>query len=134
MDAYRDAWISNDPAQIGALFTDDALYSIDAFAEPWRGREEIVRRWTAGIQQQVGMTFEVLALEEDVAVVHWHVFTQNVGDPIRVEYDGVLHLRFAPDGRCSEHREWFFRRESGRTRVPAPPRPPRCAARPGAGA
>jgi hypothetical protein len=46
-----------------------------------------------------------------VAVVHWNVFTQNVGDPIRVEYDGVIHLRFAPDGRCREHREWFFRRE-----------------------
>jgi len=113
MDAYRDAWISNDPAKIGALFTDDALYSIDAFAEPWRGREEIVRRWRMGIQQQVGMTSDVLALEGDVAVVHWHVITQNVGDPIRVEYDGVLHLRFEPDGRCCEHREWFFRRESG---------------------
>ena len=55
MDAYRDAWISNDPAEIGALFTDDAVYSIDAFAEPWRGREEIVRRWTAGIAQQVAL-------------------------------------------------------------------------------
>ena len=69
MDAYREAWISNDPDQVGALFTDDA-------------------------------------------VVHWHVFTQNVGDPIRVEYDGVLHLRFATDGCCAEHREWFFRRET----------------------
>ena len=113
MDAYRDAWISNEPAAIGALFTDDALYSIDAFAEPWRGREEIVRRWTAGIAQQVAFTFEVQVIEGDVAFVHWHVFTQNVGDPIRVEYDGLLQLRFAPDGRCAEHREWFFRRELG---------------------
>lgn len=113
MDAYRDAWISNDPAEIGALFTDDAVYSINAFDEPWHGREEIVRRWTAGIAQQVSFTFEVVALEGDVAVVHWQVFTQNVGDPIRVEYDGVLQLRFAPDGRCREHREWFFRRELG---------------------
>ena len=39
------------------------------------------------------------------------VFTRNVGDPVRVEYDGVLVVRFAPDGRCSEHREWYFRRE-----------------------
>ena len=113
MDAYRDAWISNDPAAVAALFTPDAVYSIDAFAEPWRGREEIVRRWTAGIAQQVAFTFEVVAVEEDVAVVHWNVFTQNVGDPIQVEYDGVLQLRFAPNGCCSEHLEWFFRRENG---------------------
>ena len=112
MDAYREAWISNDPDQVGALFTDDAVYAIEPFAEPWRGREDIVRRWTAGISQQVALTFDILAVDEDDAVVHWHVFTQNVGDPIRVEYDGVLHLRFATDGCCAEHREWFFRRET----------------------
>ena len=44
-------------------------------------------------------------------MIHWHVFTRNVGDPVRVEYDGVLAVRFAPEGRCSEHREWYFRRE-----------------------
>ncbi|HZT10611.1 MAG TPA: hypothetical protein VFB09_06230 [Actinomycetota bacterium] len=45
------------------------------------------------------------------AIIHWHVFTRNVGDPVKVEYDGVLAVRFASDGRCSEHREWYFRRE-----------------------
>ena len=111
MDAYRDAWISNDPSEVAALFTEDAIYAIEPFAEPWRGREEIVRRWTAGISQQVALTHEVLAIDGEVAVVHWHVFTQNAGDPVRTEYDGILALRFAPDGRCREHREWFSRRE-----------------------
>ena len=111
MEAYRDAWISNDPRDVAALFTEDAVYSIDAFTEPWRGREDIVRRWTAGIAQNVDLTFDVVAVEGDVAVVHWRVITQNVGDPVRVEYDGVIQLRFVPNGRCAEHREWFFRRE-----------------------
>ena len=57
------------------------------------------------------MTYEVEVVDSDRAFIHWHVFTQNFGDPIRVEYDGEIHLRFAPDGRCREHREWFFRRE-----------------------
>ena len=112
MDAYREAWISNEPAAVGALFTEDAVYAIEAFSEPWQGREEIVRKWTAGISQRVDMTYEVLAVDGDVAFVHWHVFTQNASDPIRVEYDGVIFLRFVPDGRCAEHREWFFRRET----------------------
>jgi len=63
MDAYRDAWISNEPDQVAALF------------------------------------------------VNWHVVTQNAADPVRVEYDGALAVRFADDGRCREHREWYFRRE-----------------------
>ena len=71
MEAYRAAWISNVPSEVAELFTEDAVYAVSPFAEPWTGRD----------------------------------------DPVRVEYDGVLVVRFAPDGRCSEHREWYFRRE-----------------------
>ena len=111
MDRYRAAWISNEADAVAALFTKDARYSVSPFADPWVGREEIVRRWTAGVQQDVEMTSEVLAIEGDLALVHWHVFTRNVADPVRVEYDGVLAVRFAQDGRCEDHREWYFRRE-----------------------
>jgi SnoaL-like domain len=111
MEAYRAAWISNVPSEVAALFTEDAVYSVSPFTEPWIGRDEIVRRWIAGIQQDVELTYDVLAADADQAIIHWHVFTRNVGDPVRVEYDGVLVVRFAPDGRCSEHREWYFRRE-----------------------
>jgi ketosteroid isomerase-like protein len=48
LDHYLEAWSSNDPAQIGALFTEDAVYSY----RPWqsekhsaRGREAIVSGW-----------------------------------------------------------------------------------------
>ena len=111
MEAYKAAWISNVPSEVAALFTEDAVYAVSPFAESWTGRDEIVRRWVAGIRQDVDMTYEVLSVQEDKAIIHWHVFTRNVGDPVRVEYDGVLVVRFAPDGRCSEHREWYFRRE-----------------------
>ena len=111
MEAYRAAWISNVPSEVAALFTDDAVYAASPFAEPWAGRDEIVRRWVAGIRQDVDMTYEVLSVQGDQGVIHWHVFTRNVGDPVKVEYDGVLVIRLASDGRCSEHREWYFRRE-----------------------
>lgn len=41
VEGYVRAWNSNDPTAIGDLFTEDAVY----FTEPWRGRDEIVRRW-----------------------------------------------------------------------------------------
>lgn len=111
MDAYREAWISNAPDAVAALFTDDAVYQPEPFTQSWVGRDEIVRRWTAGISQTVDMTYDVVVVEDDVAIVHWRVITQNSGDRVRVEYDGLLQLRFAADGRCAEHREWFSRRE-----------------------
>src|SRR5213080_4446011 len=80
MEAYRAAWISNVPNEVAALFSEDAVYAASPFTDPWIGREEIVRRWVAGIQQDVELTFEVLSVHGDQAITHWHVFTQNVGD------------------------------------------------------
>jgi hypothetical protein len=103
--------VANDPDQVEALFTQDAVYVFDAFQPAWTGRDEIVRRWTAGISQEVEMDADVWAVDDDLALVHWDVTTRNHGDPVAVQYDGVIVLRFDGD-RCRELREWFFRRET----------------------
>jgi hypothetical protein len=69
-EAYRAAWISNVPSDVAALFTKDAFYSVSPFTEPRIGRDEIVRRWVTGIQQDVEMTYEVLAAGGDQAIIH----------------------------------------------------------------
>jgi uncharacterized protein (TIGR02246 family) len=111
LDAYFAAWASNDADDVAALFTEDARYRIGPFREPWRGRDEIVRRWLAGGADDVRAEYDVIAVDGDVGVAHWRVTTQLPGDPIRVEQDGVLVITFADDGRCREHVEWFDRRE-----------------------
>jgi uncharacterized protein (TIGR02246 family) len=109
--AYFAAWASNEPDDVAALFTEDATYRIGPFREPWRGRDEIVRRWVTGGADDVRFDYDVIALEGDVGVAHWRVTTQLPADTVRVEQDGVLVITFAPDGRCREHLEWFDRRE-----------------------
>lgn len=41
IDGHVRAWNSNDPADIRALFTQDAAYSCEAYSRPWRGQDEI---------------------------------------------------------------------------------------------
>ena len=54
VDGYLKAWASNDPADIAALFTEDASYLESPYATEWIGREEIVdggrsrRDWQPG--------------------------------------------------------------------------------------
>ena len=50
-------------------------------------------------------------MDGDLALVHWNVTTRNHGDPVAVQCDGVIVLRFDED-RCRELRGWFFRRET----------------------
>jgi len=42
---YIGAWESNEPALIGALFTEDARYLTAPYRFPWVGREAIVAGW-----------------------------------------------------------------------------------------
>jgi len=109
--AYFAAWVSNERAEVGALFTDDAVYWVGPYAAPWVGREAIVEAWTSGSQVDVEHAAEVLAIDGDRVVAHWNVTATDLATGVRSELDGVLLLTFAPDGRCREHREWFARRE-----------------------
>jgi hypothetical protein len=107
---YFDAWISNDPVDVASLFTEDAIYWVGPFREPWVGREMIVDRWTSGAQEDVRATFDVLAVEDETGVAHWNVVARTGDDRSQTEWDGVLAIAFAFDGRCREHREWFSQR------------------------
>lgn len=111
LDAYFAAWISNEPGDVEALFDEDATYSVGPFAEAWRGREEIVRRWTGGAQVDVEYAYEILAVEGDTGLAHWNVKARAKGEPSRGEWDGILLITFTQGGRCLDHREWLAHRE-----------------------
>ena len=42
LDNYVEAWRTYEPAKIGNLFSEDALYFYSPFDDPLRGREAIV--------------------------------------------------------------------------------------------
>src|SRR6266581_6549576 len=106
VEAYRRAWESNDPDEIGALFADDARYFTEPFAEPWTGRETIVRSWLER-KDEVGDTefrYQIAAVCDDVGFVRG--WTRYFTPPPR-EYSNLWVVRPAEDGRCQEFTEWW---------------------------
>jgi hypothetical protein len=67
------------------------------------GRASLRRTWCT--------PYEVLAAEGETGIAHRNVKARSEGEPHRVEWDGILLITFAPDGRCRDHREWLVRRE-----------------------
>jgi hypothetical protein len=109
MTAYRTAWESNDPNDIGALFTADALYYNEPFTEPARGREAIVARWLDRKDEPGTTTFTwtLLAATEEVTVV------QGETDYGTAKYSNLWVIRFAPSAPSSkpeatEFTEWWM--------------------------
>lgn len=108
IEGYVRAWTTNDTADIGALFTDDAEYRTEPWAEPWAGRDAIVAGWLDAKDDPGTWTFrsEPLALAGDTAFVRaWTDYTD--GTPRR--YHNLWVIRFSGDGRAASFTEWFMK-------------------------
>ena len=110
VDGYRKAWESNDPEDIGRLFTDDALYYTEPFHDPWRGRDAIVQGWIKQKDEpgDTEFSYEVLATAGDLAFVKGET-AYSTPPPRR--YSNLWVLRLDEQGRASEFTEWWMKQE-----------------------
>jgi ketosteroid isomerase-like protein len=111
LDAYVSAWQSYDPAAIGDLFTEDAIYHRNPKTKSARGRDAIVAFWLEEKQHDVpgtyGGHYEPIHMEGNLAVTYGRTeFFDDKGD-LDTVYRNTWVLRFAPDGRCSEFHESY---------------------------
>ena len=104
---YERAWSSNDPEDIGALFTDDATYRFHPYDEPLRGRDAIVAQWIENKDEpeDYAFRFEVAGIDGDRAFVRG--VTDYFIDP-RPVYSNLWEIRLTADGRAADFTEWFM--------------------------
>lgn len=128
MQGYKSAWEARDDAKFAALFLPDGRYHNTPF-QVQSGHAQLREYWNrVKLQEDVRVTFEILATAANSGVAHWHVTYQvaseelfriwakstgtnlvarKPGDPLpRMVLDGVLQATFA-DGLCAEARIWW---------------------------
>jgi ketosteroid isomerase-like protein len=105
LERYVRAWKTNDPADIGALFTDDARYYTAPHRDPWAGRDAIVEGWIGRKDEPGTWTFryEVLGIDGDLAFVRGLTTYKDLPD-----YSNLWVVRLDDSGRCSEFIEWWM--------------------------
>ena len=112
LDSYQSAWKTDDPKQIGALFTDDATYSPWPFSEAWEGRDAIVEKWIGRGDAKIPWHFESewLAVEGYTGVLRGLTTYPAHDDQPEGVYSNIWVVRLAPDGRASSFAEWWVQR------------------------
>jgi len=110
LQGYKTAWETRDAGKAAALFSEDATYRDEAFAEPYQGRAGIRKYWTdvTSDQKDVNFTYEVLAVTGNTGIAHWHSELTQPSSGSKVILDGMFVLDFAPDGLCKSLQEWWF--------------------------
>jgi hypothetical protein len=111
VEGYRRAWESNDPDDIRALFTEDAVYRDGPSTPGWVGHEAIVEGWLRQRDEPgtTGFEWQPLVTDGEVSVVRC-VITYPDGENSTV-YDNLWVIRLAPDGRATEYTDWFIARD-----------------------
>jgi ketosteroid isomerase-like protein len=107
IEAYGRAWEARDAEAAGELFTEDAIYRVHALQPPLVGRARVIDYWSSvtATQSGVRVRFGEPIVSGSRATVEW--WTNLAADGAQVTLFGSLLLRFAPDGRCEELREYW---------------------------
>lgn len=128
MQGYKAAWEARDDALFCALFAPNGEYHNTPFAVQ-RGHEQLAAYWQrVKLQEDVRVSYEVLACAAGSGIAHWHVTYQvaseelfaiwsrstgtplpprQPGDPLpRMVLDGVLSAQF-DSGLCRTCRLWW---------------------------
>lgn len=105
IERYRHAWESNEPDDIRALFTEDAQYRTEPYADPWTGHAQIVDGWLEAADDpgETEFAWSTLVEADELAVVTAE--TVYSGGPT---YSNMWVIRFAPDGRALAFTEWWM--------------------------
>jgi ketosteroid isomerase-like protein len=102
---YVRAWNTNDPDDIRALFTDDAVYYTAPFREPWRGSDGIVAGWLERKDEpgDSQFEFEVIAIDGDLGFVRGETYYKADDE----RFANLWEIRLDGD-RCSAFTEWWM--------------------------
>jgi ketosteroid isomerase-like protein len=103
---YLQAWESNDPEDIGRLFSEEADYFTSPWRKPWRGRAPIVQGWLERKDPPGTWSFEyeVVTAEGSQGVVRG-VTRYDEPDP---DYVNLWLIRLDDTGRCDEFVEYWM--------------------------
>ena len=112
VEGYLRAWATDAPDDIESLFTEDARYFTEPYAEPWEGRDAIVREWIERGDSGLEWTFEheVVVESDGIAVIRGLTYYpgKDPDDPGQT-YHNIWIIRTAPDGRANEFTEFWMK-------------------------
>lgn len=102
---FRRSLAQGDEAAFLALFAEDASFQMSPFEAPLHGPDigKALHEYR-GRQGGGEWRMDIWADRGDTAILHWS--TEAIGVDRAMLGDGILILRFGPDGRCRQARHW----------------------------
>ncbi|GAA1839899.1 nuclear transport factor 2 family protein [Agromyces salentinus] len=110
LERYVRAWATNDPADIAAVFSEDAVYDYRPDgSDSVVGRDAIAEDWVQEGDEPGTWTFDGRVLTESPGLVVVQGITRYAENP---DYDNLWVIRLDDDGRATRFTEWCTERRA----------------------
>jgi ketosteroid isomerase-like protein len=112
LQRYVAAWNTYDPAEIAALFAENASYRYHPYDNPIRGRDAIVATWLEDPDESgtYEAAYETVAVDGGVAVAVGSSTYRHEDGTVKEIFDNCFVMRFDEEGRCTDFTEWYMKR------------------------
>ncbi|MCK6578268.1 MAG: nuclear transport factor 2 family protein [Anaerolineae bacterium] len=113
MESYGRASVENDAWASANLFTQDAVYYENPFAEPLIGRDDLYNYWLQGAQtlKDKEASFQVLSVKDNLGIARWNANFSVAASGKRFALDCLFIVEFDENGLCRTFREWWHSQE-----------------------
>lgn len=114
VDRYEHAWRTRDTGLLREVFSHDAVYLTEPYAEPVVGLEAIEGLWLeeSDPDEVFQASYEVVACQGTTGVVRAQV---RYGDPVEQEYLDLWVVTIDGRGLATRFEEWPFWPSHGRS-------------------
>jgi len=112
VEAYENAWKTNEPDDIRALFTEDAAYFTKPWGEPWAGADAIVAGWLEARDEPGTYEFEweIAGVDGDRVFVDARTdYAPNDDLPDGRIYRNLWVVDLDEHGRARSFTEWYMK-------------------------
>jgi hypothetical protein len=110
---WERAWPERDAAAIARLYADEVSYRSHPLRDPQPGGALAYTQWAFADEDEVSCWFGVPIVSGQRAAVEWWATLLEGGRPVTLI--GTTVLRFGPDGKVIEHRDYWLMDEGHRS-------------------
>ena len=105
----QDAWQTLNPDAAASLCAENVVYYEDPLEPPHQGRDAVRVIWkdVPTSQKDVQMTYKILMLQGNTAIIHWHATFIRIPSNIKAVLDGIYRITLDTEALCSEFHQWW---------------------------
>ena len=104
-EVWRTAWRTHDPGSLRSLYAEDAVFRSQPFRDPQEPAAYAAWAFQDETEARVWFAEPHVVGQDRAAVEYWGVSIRQFGDVETIA--GVALLRFGPDGRVAEQRDYW---------------------------